>query len=301
VRSRISAPPWRASNANTADAPSARAALDVALHDLFSRDAGTSIAASLCDARQCAPHDAVPVNALIAAEDAGAAARHARQAASRGFRALKLKVGAAALARDVARASAVRNAVGPELELRLDANGAWDEATARDALEQLAPLQIAFVEQPVAARDLDALARLRAASPVPIAADESVRDELRATAIVERKAADLLIVKPAAVGGLRPARRIAERALAAGLGVVATGLLDSGIGTAAALHFAASLPGPLRAAGLAADALLQEDLTTLPRVRAGERALPAGPGLGVTPRPKAIARLATGPTQELRR
>jgi len=283
---------------HTVGTPSARAALDVALHDLFARAADASLAAWLCRTGPRAPHRAIPVNALIVADDDAAAARHARQATSRGFRALKLKVGVGDPGRDVERAAAVRGAAGSEVELRLDANGAWDEATAHDVLERVAPLEIAFVEQPVAAGDLDALARLRAAAPVPIAADESVRDEERAQEIIERKAADVLIVKPAAVGGLRPAQRIAERALAAGLGVVVTGLLDSGLGTAAALHLAAALPGPLRAAGLATDGLLQEDPTTLPRVRAGERDVPAGPGLGVAPRPKSIARLATGPAQE---
>jgi L-alanine-DL-glutamate epimerase-like enolase superfamily enzyme len=126
-----------------------------------------------------------------------------------------------------------------------------------------------------------------------------VRDEAHAQAILERKAADLLIVKPAALGGLRPAQHIAERALAAGVGVVVTGMLDSALGTAAALHLAAALPDPLRAAGLAADALFETDLAPLPRVVAGRRGVPEGPGLGIAPRPKRLARLARGPAREL--
>jgi o-succinylbenzoate synthase len=239
------------------------------------------------------------VSALIAATHAEDAARHARQAVSRGFGALKLKVGLGDVEEDVRRAAAVRAAAGPEVELRLDANGAWDEAGALEALERLAPLEPAFVEQPVPAHDLDALGRVREAAPVPVAADESVRDEARAQAILERKAADLLIVKPAALGGLQPAQHIAERALAAGVGVVVTGMLDSALGTAAALHLAAALPDPLRAAGLAADALFETDLAPLPRVVAGRRGVPEGPGLGVAPRPKRLARLARGPAREL--
>jgi o-succinylbenzoate synthase len=284
---------------HTADAPSARAALDVALHDLFARAEDRSVAALLCAPRGAAARAEIPVNALIAAAEAEDAARHARQAVSRGFRALKLKLGSSDLEADVRRAGAVRAAAGPEVELRLDANGAWDEAGALEALERLAALEPAFVEQPVPAHDLGALARVRAAARIPIAADESVRDEARARAILAQEAADLLIVKPAALGGLRPAQRIAECALAAGVGVVVTGMLDGALGTAAALHLAAALPHPLRAAGLAADALFEADLAPLPRVVAGRRAVPEGAGLGIAPRPEVLARLARGPAREL--
>ncbi|MDH3521216.1 MAG: o-succinylbenzoate synthase [Myxococcales bacterium] len=284
----------------TPGAPSARAGLDFALHDLFARASDRSVAALLCADRAAQPHASVPVNALISAGDAATAVRHARQAVAHGFRVLKLKLGFDTPDRDVARATAVREAIGAAIELRLDANGAWDEATAQRTLAALAPLAPAFVEQPVAAGDLDALARVRAAASVPVAADESVRDEAQARALIARKAADCLIVKPAALGGLRPAQRIAACALGAGIDVVVTGLLDAAIGSAAALHFAASLPAPLRAAGLAGDALLAADLALLPRVHAGARALPEGPGLGVVPKPKAVARVATGPTQERR-
>jgi o-succinylbenzoate synthase len=285
---------------HTAAAPSARAGLDVALHDLFARAQGRSVAALLCAPSGAEAHGEIPVNALIAATNAEDAARHARQAVSRGFRALKLKVGWGDLDADVRRATAVREAAGPEVELRLDANGAWDEAGALEALERLAPLEPAFVEQPVPADDLGALARVCEAAPVPIAADESVRDERHARAILEHDAADLLIVKPAALGGLQPAQRIAACALAAGVGVVVTGMLDSALGTAAALQLAAALPAPLRAAGLGAGARFETDLAPLPGVIAGRRGVPEGAGLGVAPKPKLVARVASGPTRELR-
>jgi o-succinylbenzoate synthase len=284
---------------HTEGAPSARAALDVAFHDLFARADDRSVAALLCARRGGNARGEIPVSALIAATRAEDAARHARQAVSRGFGALKLKVGLGDVEEDVRRTAAVRAAAGPEVELRLDANGAWDEAEALAALDRLAALEPAFVEQPVPAHDLGALGRVHEAAPVPVAADESVRDEAHAQAILERKAADLLIVKPAALGGLQPAQHIAERALAAGVGVVVTGMLDGALGTAAALHLAAALPDPLRAAGLAADALFETDLASLPRVVAGRRGVPEGPGLGVAPSPKRLARLARGPAREL--
>jgi o-succinylbenzoate synthase len=281
----------------TRAAPSARAGLDFALHDLFARAAGRSVAALLCAGSHSAPHASLPVNALILPESAAAAARHARQAVSRGFRALKLKLGVGDPDLDVARVAAVRAAVGPNVELRLDANAAWDEATALRTLERLARLEPAFIEEPLAARDPRALARLRAAALLPIAADESASDLGHVRALLEAEAVDFVIVKPAALGGLRPARQIAACARAAGVPVVVTGFLDAALGTAAALHFAASLPAPLRAAGLATDRLLLQDLAALPRVSEGARALPEGPGLGVLPSPKALRQHASGPAQ----
>jgi len=281
----------------TRDAPSARAGLDFALHDLFARASERSVAALLCDPSGTTPHASVPVNALIHAEAAASAARHARQAIAHGFRALKLKLGAGEPDLDVARVAAVRDAVSRDIELRLDAGGAWDEATAREMLERLARFEPAYVEEPIAAPEPGALARLRAASPVPIAIDESAVDLDRVRALLEARAADVVIVKPAALGGLRPARRIAACARDAGVAVVVTGLIDGALGTAAALHLAASLPAPLRAAGLATDRLLRQDLAPLPRVSGGIRALPAGPGLGVVPEAKALRQLASGPAR----
>jgi L-alanine-DL-glutamate epimerase-like enolase superfamily enzyme len=90
------------------------------------------------------------------------------------------------------------------------------------------------------------------------------------------------VIKPARLGGLSIARYIAKVASAAGLGVVVTTTIDTGIGTAAALHLAASLPDEGRAHGLATASLLQDDLlTTPPTVERGYMSLPDAPGLGV--------------------
>jgi o-succinylbenzoate synthase len=284
------------------DAPAARGALDCALHDLAARCLAVPLAA-LLRARAGTPgppHASVPTSALLAGDTPEAAARSAREAVARGFRTLKLKVGAATLADDLARASAVRCAAGPEVALRLDANGAWDEATASRALAQLARIDPAYVEEPVASGDLEALRRVRTGSPVPVAADESVRDVHSAREILRLGAADALIVKPAAVGGLRAAGRIAAAARAAGVDVIVTDFLDSGVGGAAALQLAASLPGPPHAAGVGSSDLFERDLVCARTPVSGDRRLPRGCGLGVTPDPAACCALAVGPTREVR-
>jgi o-succinylbenzoate synthase len=281
-------------------APAARAALDVAVHDLAARAQGVSLARWLASHAGTKPHARVPVSALVTAPDPQGAAAEARQRLSQGFRTLKLKLGASEFERDLARVAAVREAAGAEVALRLDANGAWKEADAPPRLRELARFGIEFLEQPVAAPEVEALARLRAAAPFPIAADEAVRSESDAEALLAACAVDLLVLKPAAVGGLRVASRIAARARRARVPVVVTSFLDSGLGRTAALHLAASLPGAPRAAGLATGELLAEDLAASPPVSEGALALPQGPGLGVAPEAEALQRCAAAARLELR-
>jgi L-alanine-DL-glutamate epimerase-like enolase superfamily enzyme len=201
---------------------------------------------------------------------------------------------------DEARVAAVRDAVGAQVKIRLDANGGWKESEAGQAIARLAAHRIEFLEQPVAAGDLCALARLRAASPILIAADEALDGGRAVDAIFERNAADILILKPAVLGGLRAARRLAARARAVGVGVAVTSALDSAVGLAAALHLAAALPGPQPDAGLATAALLAEDLAAAPVPSRGEIALPDENGLGVTLLPAALRRCAVGSAMEIR-
>jgi o-succinylbenzoate synthase len=276
--------------------PAARAALDAALHDLFARERGCSIAALLA----AAPHRTVAVSALVPGEAPEAVARAARRARGAGHHTFKLKLGGRALELDLERVAALREAAGPGARLRLDANGAWEETQARRALEALAAFAPEFVEQPVAAGDLAALARLRASSPVPVAADESVAGEEVAGQILAARAADFLVLKLAPLGGLAPALRVARRAREAGVGVVVTSGLDSTLGIAAAAQLAAALPVEGPAAGLASAELLAQDLAAPLAVKDGALELPAEPGLGRAPDPARVARVACAPLLELR-
>jgi o-succinylbenzoate synthase len=282
------------------NAPAARAAADVALHDLAARLHACSLAAWLARRRGIRPRGCVAVNALLSAPDPAGVAHEARDAVARGFRTLKLKLGALDFGNELARVAAVRDAAGPEVALRLDAGGAWQEAQAAARLDALAVFGIELLEQPLAAGELAGLARLREKAPMPIAADEAVRDEEQARRLLDAGAADLFVLKPAALGGLRATARIAARARAAGVGCVVTGLLDSAVGRTAALQLTAVLPDEGFAAGLATDDLLTRDLAPGARFEAGTLALPEGPGLGLTVTIAALRTCAVGPTQELR-
>jgi o-succinylbenzoate synthase len=282
---------------HTRSAPGAHAAAETALLDLSARLEGRELASLLGGARR----RNVEVGALLAARTPREVRSAAKQAVRDGFRTLKLKVAVTTVDRDIARVHAARDAVGSDIALRLDANAGWDEATASRALARLESERPEFVEQPVAATALDVMARLRASSPVPIAADESAAGGAAAQAVIDRHAADLLILKPATLGGPRAAAALAVRARSAGIDSVVTGFLDSAVGDAAALQVAAALHDPTRAAGLGTRSFFDQDLAAVEAPSAGMRALPGDAGLGIVPDPARLTALAKGPTFETSR
>jgi L-alanine-DL-glutamate epimerase-like enolase superfamily enzyme len=233
----------------------------------------------------------VAVNGLIGALAPEAAAAEARRLAATGHRCLKVKGGEEPIGAILDRLMAVRDAIGPDVALRLDLNGSLDEASAADLLRRVRPLELEYVEQPIPPEaGPRALARLRGRGDVPIAADEAVRDVASAEALMAAEAVDVLVVKPARAGGLPEARRIVELAAATGVAVTVSTLFETGVGIAAALHVAATVPGD-GAHGLATAALLESDLLAEPLTIAGGRmTLPTGPGLGVRIDSAAVAR-----------
>lgn len=258
-------------------APAARCAVEVALLDLLARERGERLADGL---GQTAPLESVAVNSLVTAEAPDAVANAVERAQSDGIGCVKLKLGARSDALDESRVAAARQAGGPDLVLRLDANGAWQEADALRALERLAPYDIEYVEQPTATHDVEALRRVRMASPVAIAADETLTGMAAALRVLDREAADLLVLKPPTLGGPLATLRIAQLAAQRGVECVVTSSIDSSLGIAAALHTAAALR-PRRACGLATQAVLAEDLSRPLTAHAGRLSLPSGPGLGL--------------------
>ncbi|HEY8491267.1 MAG TPA: mandelate racemase/muconate lactonizing enzyme family protein [Dehalococcoidia bacterium] len=273
-----------------AAAAAVRCALDTALHDVLGRASGRPVASLLAAVFR----PAVPVNATVAAAGAEEAAAAAAAARDAGFRCIKLKVGMAPDPEaERARVAAVRSALGADVALRLDANGAWSAAAAVRTIRTLEPYGIELVEQPVPPGDPAALRAVREAVAVPVAADEDITSEAAARRVLEAGAADVLVVKPAAVGGLRAGRRIAAMAAEAGAAALVTTMLEAGVGTAAALHLAAALPAGGPACGLATLPLLAASLVAEPpAVRDGAMALPPQAGLGVTPDETQLAAFA---------
>lgn len=266
-----------------------RAALETAVADLGARAAGLSLAASA----SVTARPQVAVNGLVGIDLPEAAARRATALVDAGFRCLKLKGGREPQDALAKRVRAVRAAVGPSVRLRLDVNGAWTSvAEATEAIRALAAFDLEYVEQPLLpTAGPEAMAMVRRAVPVPIAADESVTDPGAASALLEAGAADILVVRLSRLGGFHGARRIAERAAGFGVAIVVSTLFESGVGIAAALHLAATLDGEERAHGLATADLLAADLLAEPlAIRNGQMALPPGAGLGIVLDPTTVDR-----------
>ena len=221
---------------------------------------------------------------LVGRRTPGADAHDASVLVASGYRTIKVKpaVGVAEAA-VAASLQAIRERLGPGVAIRLDLNGDLPERSAIDWLTTLEALRLEYVEQPIASSlGIAAMARVRSAIPMPLAADESVTDEDSASRLLEAGACDVLVVKPSRVGGPMVAAHIGRAAAAAGVAVTVSTLYDSGVGVCAALHVAATIPGD-RAHGLGTAALLVSDLIErgLPIVD-GRMTLPDRPGLGVT-------------------
>ncbi len=254
--------------------PSARFAVECALLEHLAVRKGLPVAELLG-----APAASVATGALVDGADVQALRCAAGKAVAEGFQTLKVKVGARSLTEDLARVEALRDAAGPGIALRPDANGAWTEEEARAALRALESSQIELCEQPVPADGIAALRRLRGSVPARIAADESLLRTGAADALLgERPAVDVLVLKPAALGGVLRALELARRAAHLGVSSYVTTLLDGPLGTAAALHLAAVLP-PGPAHGLATGTLFAEPDPW--RVARGLLSVPRGAGWGL--------------------
>lgn len=178
-----------------------------------------------------------------------------------------------ALAADLARIEAVRDAIGPRGRIRIDVNGAWDLETARKVLPLMdaAAQGLEYVEQPCGSTQ--ALADLRRLVDIPIAADESIRLSADPLAVTRLEAADVAVLKVAPLGGVRRALALAERL---GLPAVVSSAIDTSVGIGAGVALAAALPELEHACGLGTIRLLARDV-------AAPAALPADGVLPVRP------------------
>lgn len=253
------------------DLPQALAAIDLALWDRAGRRTGRPIAELLVDD----PAASVPVNATLSALDRAGAAEQAAAAVAEGFGCLKLKVGTGD---DAGRVAAVRAAAGPEVALRLDANGAWSVEEAVRAIEALSPAGLELVEEP--AHGLREVREVRERVAVRIAIDETAAEPGALGAGV----ADAVCLKVSRCGGIASLLAAATLVRASGAEVYVASTFDGPLGVAGALHAAAALAsrGPVPPCGLATLGLFEGFENPLP-AHAGAIALPTGPGLGVDP------------------
>ena len=227
-------------------------------------EAATWLAAAIDFAWRPQPaplRERIGVNATIPAIEASRVADVLARFA--GCRTAKVKVAepGQTLADDVARVRAVREAMGPEGRIRVDANGAWNVDEAEHAVHALNEFDLEYVEQPCAT--VPELAELRTRVKymgIPVAADESIRKSSDPLAVAREKAADLLVIKAQPLGGITHALQIVT---AAGLPVVVSSALDTAIGLSQGAALAAALPTLDYDCGLGTASLFLDDVADL--------------------------------------
>jgi L-alanine-DL-glutamate epimerase-like enolase superfamily enzyme len=272
------------------DAPFAVAGVDVALHDAVARRRDVPV----YDLLSGAATRTLRVHHTLGLKPPADVAAEAREAASRGIAAFKLKVGDD-VAADCRRAAALADAV-PEARLRVDANGAWSPGAAVEALRRLSSAAggLAFVEQPVPPADVAGLARVREAVETPVLADEACADADDVARLDGAAAVDGVNVKVANAGGLVGAREAVQTAQERDLSVLLGGMLELGVGAAASAHLGAAA-APTYPTGVftrfAANLLVEEPSRWTPD--GPTLAVPDDPGLGVTVDREALARFRT--------
>ena len=265
-------------DADLAAVPAARFALDCALGDLLSQQAGLPLRHWLSQTAV----DVVPVNAMLGRLDR-VSDGNLLSACAEGFQVLKIKVGCGDPGEEIERLRWLAARLPAGTSLRLDANGAWDLEQARTLIGQVGGLPIECIEEPLRHADPEPLAGLQAQAPFALARDESLRD-LWATQHLTRLGVKRLVLKPAVIGGLQRTLDLARRAAALDLEVVVTGLVESAAGLWPTAQLAAAVGSPIPQ-GLATASWLADDTGPAPHPKAGRLHLPATPGSGFAPRP----------------
>lgn len=259
-------------------APFTISSLDMALLDLQGRALGVPISTLLGGAYRTS----TPVHGSVGWDEDPQNMVDLAIEQAKTYRSLKLYAGRGELDRDLDRLQAVREAVGPDVELFVDVNTMWEPSDLVRALPRVQEMGIRGLEQPLPIASAELQNQIMAGSSVDIIADEAVRTVADAAHVVTQRSATVINVGLSKLGGLSAALQASQLAHAHGVGVHVGSVIEMGIGTAAGLHLAAALPklaypsylmGPLKYA--------QQITTEQIEIVNGEIAVPRGPGLGV--------------------
>ena len=259
----------------------AKAAIEMACVDLAARVARMPVHTYLGGAVK----ERLLFNAWIGILTPDEAVKETMSWRQRGFRSAKIKVGGNIEA-DRDRVKAVREAVGPDFHIRIDANAGYDADTSIRLARMVAPFKLQLFEQPVPADDIAGMARVRResnAAGLSIMADESVLDHASLIRIIRMDAADIVKVKVMKQGGFLNTRRMIATAEAAGIRCVVGHGFGLGINTMAEVMLAATSKNVIDGLECVGPLKTADDIVTQKMdLDSGSIALPGGPGLGVT-------------------
>jgi len=261
-----------------------RCAFDMALYDLAAKLADLPLYAFLGGGKRVFWTDTT-----IGIADPGSMAQKAMDYQRRGFKAVKVKLGTTK-DQDVDRIRRIREAVGDEIPLRIDANQGWDPPVAMGILKALEPFGIEYCEQPVAHWDLRNMRRVRERTSIPIMADESLFDHHDAFKLAALGACDYFNIKLAKSGGIHTALKINALAESAGIPCMVGCMVETRLGLTAAAHLVSARPN-IRYADLDGFYFLAEDpIVGGAQWKVGEITLPDTPGHGADVDPAFLER-----------
>jgi L-alanine-DL-glutamate epimerase-like enolase superfamily enzyme len=255
---------------------SAKAAVDIAIYDLLSKRGKKPLYKFLGGGGR----DAVLTDMTIGIESKEVTVQRALKHYKEGFRALKMKVGLD-LRDDMRRVAAVRDAVGPMVQLRVDANQGYSVEQALEFCETMKTLDVVLVEQPVEADDYVGLKKVKERSPVPIMADECVKDVSDAKRVIKDSAVDLINIKLMKSAGIHDAVTINRLATEAGIGTMVGCMGEIQLSIAAGLHFVLS-SGNVKYADLDSHFNIIDDPSSGLEFEDGKLRAPDRPGLGIS-------------------
>jgi L-alanine-DL-glutamate epimerase-like enolase superfamily enzyme len=265
--------------------PGIKAAFEMALWDICGKLSGQPVFKMLGMYR-----DSFITDLTVFLDKPSVMAERAKDVVRQGFRAVKVKLGESPDI-DAERIRSIREAVGPEISLRVDANQGWTPAEAVAANKRLEAYAVEFCEQPIPYWDWDGLKYVREHSPLPIMLDESVHSPHDAVQAVRKDACDMINIKLMKSGGILNAVRIAQIAEAAGMKCMLGCMTESRLGLTAAAHVVAANRS-VAYADLDAFTVLEADpIIGGMEVQNGTIRLPDKPGLGLDVDPAFIGKL----------
>jgi L-Ala-D/L-Glu epimerase len=231
-------------------APTAKAALDIACFDIIGKKLGQPVY-QLIGGRF---HEEFPITHVLSIAEPEKMAKEAALMVEKGYQSFKMKVGTN-VRKDVERIKVVRAQVGADVAIRVDVNQGWkNSSTTLTALEQLRDCQLDWVEQPVAADDIDGMVEVKSKTALPLMIDEGLKGMREMREIIQKRAADKVNIKLMKCGGIYPAVKLAHQAEMAGIECQIGSMVESSVGSSAGYHVAFSkkiitsveLTGPLK-------------------------------------------------------